>query len=325
MKEINFLTTPYVRDLHKGLIEEAYYIAKKIHLNVGKSKKPFLRFVLSDKSGHLPAVYFSSSKQLQDLTQTIREGDVVKVSGIIEEFQNVLQMKLIKIEKPQTENWDLSRFWQRTPYNRRQLYKEVKIFIEKIEHPDLKELCYLFLNDREYMKLFLEAPASRYAYHAYIGGLLEHTLQVMRLVYQFSKIYPHCDRDLLLTGAFIHDNGKVDEYEFLVAIDYSVAGKLKGHTLLGYDRLREKLALLSLDANLQMKLEHIVLAHQGKRDWGAVEEPRFLEAYLIHVANSLNAGYFIYNDAKKEALAKGSNNRDWSHYISYLGRDIYLG
>lgn len=327
MQEIDLINSPLVRDLHRGLVEEAYYVAKKIHLNLGKKNKPFLRLLLSDKSGHLPAIYFSASKELKELTQSLAEGDIVKVSGIMEEYQSVMQMKLIKLEKADDKNWDISRFWRRTPHDRRNLYKEMKKLIEKIEHPVLQELCNLFLSDRDYMKLFLEAPASRYAHHAYIGGLLEHTLQVMRMADFFAKIYPDTDKDLMLAGAFLHDSGKVDEYEFLITIDQSVAGRLKGHTLLSYDRLKEKLTHVSLDEKLTLKLEHIILSHQGKKIWGAVEEPRFLEAYLIHAAGSTNAARFIYSHAKQEALATLSetNVSDWSRRVSYLGREIYLG
>lgn len=172
------------------------------------------------------------------------------------------------------------------------------------------------------MKLFLEAPASRYIHHAYIGGLLEHTLHVMQLAETYSKIFEFAERDLLVAGAFLHDIGKIDEYIFLFKIDHSSIGKLKGHTLLGYERLQEKLKEVNLESSLRLKLEHIVLSHQGKRVWGAIEEPRFLEAYLVHAADSTDSSQFIYSQAKRES--ENANSPHWSEFISYLNRDIYL-
>lgn len=323
MKSLDLTSTPYIQDIQKGLLEEGLFLVKRLHLNMSKKNKPFLRMLLADKTGHLPAIYFGSRAEIDAIQNQIKESDIAKVSGIIEEYDSILQMKLLKIEKSDQENTELSRFWRRTPHDRRQLYKSLKKLLNKIQNQNLKELCFSFLKDREFMKIFLEAPASRYIHHAYIGGLLEHTLHVTQLTYQYSLIFTQADRDLLIAGGFLHDIGKVDEYEFLFQIDYTSLGKLKGHTLLGYDRLKSKLQSIDLEDNLKIKIEHILLSHQGKKQWGAIEEPRFLEAYLIHAADSTDSSQFIFSNAKRRAVSE--NDPVWSEFISYLGRDIYLG
>ena len=323
MESLDLTSTPYIQDIQKGLLEEGLFLVKRLHLNMSKKNKPFLRMLLSDKTGHLPAIYFGSRAEIDAIQNQIKESDIAKVSGIIEEYDRILQMKLLKIEKSDQENTELSRFWRRTPHDRRQLYKSLKELLNKIQNQNLKELCFSFLKDREFMKVFLEAPASRYIHHAYIGGLLEHTLHVTQLTYQYSSIFTHADRDLLIAGGFLHDIGKVDEYEFLFQIDYTSLGKLKGHTLLGYDRLKSKLQSIDLEDNLKIKIEHILLSHQGKKQWGAIEEPRFLEAYLIHAADSTDSSQFIFSNAKRRTVSE--NDPVWSEFISYLGRDIYLG
>jgi 3'-5' exoribonuclease len=196
--------------------------------------------------------------------------------------------------------------------------------VQNIASNELREICLLFLKDRTFMKLFLEAPASRQVHHAYIGGLMEHTLSVMRSAAAFTKIYPHADLDLMLAGAFLHDIGKVDEYNFLLShYEHSEAGRLKGHTLLGYERLRGKLDLLKMHPITRAKLEHIVLAHQGKRHWGAIEEPRFLEAYLVHAADAIDSTQFIFHDLAQNAQNRATDSA-WSEYSKYLGREIFL-
>lgn len=330
MNNLHLTRQPYIRDLRTGIIEEGHFLLKRIHINTGKKNRPYLRLLLADKTGHMSAVYFASEKDIHDIQKNLKAGDIVKINGIIEEFNETVQINLIKIGPSEREDWDLSRFYRRTPHDRRELYRNLKDYLLKIQNKDLQQLCMNFLKDRVFMRLFLEAPASRMIHHAYIGGLLEHTLHVVELVYAYARIYDDADRDLLISGAFIHDIGKVDEYRFLISeIDYSDAGKLKGHTLLGYERLKPALDEIDLDPKLRLKLEHIQLSHQGKRIWGAIEEPRFLEAYLVHAADSTDASRFIYSNAKKEAgiqdMPGSENNRVWTDYNRALKREIYLG
>ena len=322
IKSLDLNQTPYIKDIQKGLLERGYFLLKKINLNIGKKNKPYLRLLLADKTGHLPAIYFGHEKDLKKLTRSLKEGNIVTVSGVLEDYQSIIQIKLLSIQKSEEKNFELNRFWKRTPFDRRELYKNLKTLLQQISHSTLRELCFLFLKDRGFIKLFLEAPASRFIHHAYIGGLLEHTLHVMELVNTYARVFELADRDLLIAGAFLHDIGKVDEYTFLFKIDHSSIGKLKGHTLLGYDRLQKKLLEIKLEEKLRLKLEHVILSHQGKRIWGAVEEPHFLEAYLVHAADSTDSSQFIFSQAKRESEILNSPYK--SDFISYLNRDIYL-
>ena len=321
MKTLDLNQSPYIKDIDKGLLKYGYFLLKKIHLNISKKQKPFLRIILADKTGHLPGIYFGHETDLTKIHNQLKEGDIVGISGVLEEYQSALQIRLIKLEKVENKNIELSRFWKRTPFSRRELYKKLKSLLNQISIKELRELCFLFLKDRPFMKIFLDAPASRFVHHAYIGGLLEHTLHVMELCESYSRVFESADKNLLLAGAFLHDIGKVDEYSFLFKIDHSFLAKFKGHTLLGYDRLQKKLDQIEIPADLRIKLEHILLSHQGKRIWGAIEEPRFLEAYLVHAADSTDSSQFIYSQARKKNVKPPSH---WSEYISYLNRDIYL-
>ncbi|MCX7633614.1 MAG: HD domain-containing protein [Turneriella sp.] len=314
---------PFIRDLQTGLLEEGKFLVRRSVLQTGKSQKPFLRLVLADATGHMPAIYFASTAELKRVAEIVRPGKVVRVQGIVEDFHGVRQIKLQRVELA-AETDELSRFQARTPQNRRQMYAEMRQLISSIAANELREVCTLFLRDRAFMRLFIEAPASRQVHHAYIGGLMEHTLHVMQLVASFAKIFPHADRDLLIAGAFLHDIGKTEEYNFLFShYDYSEAGRLKGHTLLGYEKLTEKLRLVKIHPLTRAKLEHVVLAHQGRRIWGAIEEPRFLEAYLVHAADAIDATQFIFHELRQNAT---SRNPDavWSEYSQYLGREIFL-
>lgn len=314
---------PYIRDLQNGLLEEGKFLVRRAVLQTAKNNKPFLRLMLADASGHMPAIYFGSAAELKTMAEAARPGKIVRIKGIVEEFQNVKQIKLMKLERGEDGD-ELSRFWARTPLSRRQMYGEMREMIQNIAANELRDICLAFLKDRAFMKLFLEAPASRQVHHAYIGGLMEHTLNVMKQTAAFIKIYPHADADLMLAGAFLHDIGKVDEYDFLLnGYDYSEAGRLKGHTLLGYERLTAKLAKSKMHELTRAKLEHVVLAHQGRRTWGAIEEPRFLEAYLVHAADAIDSTQFIFHDLAVNAQNRATDSA-WSEYSKYLGREIFL-
>lgn len=327
MDSLDLIRTPYINEIEQGLLSEGYFLLKKIHLNVGKKNKPFLRLILADKTGHLPGVYFDGKKALEELQKKLTEGDVVKISGLVEDYQGVTQVKVLKIEKESSHDWELSRFWKRTPHDRRELFAELKKAVSTIKNAKLKSLCTRFLKDKEFIKLFLDAPASRFFHHAYIGGLLEHTLKVIGLVEGFSKIYQSADRDLLIAGAFLHDIGKVDEYQYLLYhIDLSTEARLKGHTLLGYERIKPHLDAVGLEGNMRLKLEHILISHQGKKIWGALEEPKFLEAYLIHAADSTDSTQFVYSQVRSGTGEEiDHSNKEWSRYITYLDKEIYLG
>lgn len=314
---------PFIRDLQNGLLEEGKFLVRRAVMQTAKNNKPFLRLMLADATGHMSAIYFGTQAELKRTAQIARPGKVVRIQGIVEEFQNTKQIKIIKIEAAGDDE-ELSRFQARTPLNRRQMYSEMRQLVASIATNELREVCNLFLRDRAFMRLFVEAPASRQVHHAYIGGLMEHTLNVMRQVSQLAAIYPHTDRDLMIAGAFLHDIGKTDEYNFLLShYEHSEAGKLKGHTLLGYEKLQQKLNLVKMHSLTRAKLEHVVLAHQGRRIWGAIEEPRFVEAYLVHAADAIDSTQFIFYDMKQNAQRTLIDSA-WSEYNKYLGREIFL-
>jgi len=327
MDSLDIKRKPFIDQLQPGMIEEGYFLLKKIHLNIGKKNKPFLRIILSDKTGYLPAVYFDSLKNLQKIQDECKEGDIVNISGILEEYNEILQIKLIKISRENRKDWELSVFSKRTPHDRRELLKELKIYLNKINNTDLKKLCLSFLNDKEFLKTFLDSPASRFYHYAYIGGLLEHTLNVVKLVDSYSRIYPQADKNLLLTGAFLHDFGKLDEYEYIqYNIEYSRDSRLKGRTLLGYERVKPFIDKYIKEPTIKIKLEHIMISNKGQKRWGAISEPKFLEAFLIHSADLTDTSQFIFSESRKDFKAKPGTGSEYAgNYISIMDKEIYIG
>lgn len=314
---------PFIDELVTGNLQEGTFMLKQISLHKAKQSK-YLRMLLADKTGHLPAVYFGNANEIDQLYNQLKTGLIVETNGVIENYQGTVQLKAIALKVADSQEMDLSRFRRRTPHDRRQLYRDLRKLVGDIKNPALLEITTSFLRSGDFMRSFVDAPASRKAHHAYLGGLLEHTVNVLKLLKSLHHVYPQSQLDLLLAGGFLRKIGKVDEYDYLLmSFDTSDTGRLKGHTLLGYDRLTRELETIPIDQKLRLKLEHILLSHQGKREWGAIEEPRFLEAYLVHAADQLDAAQFIYTEAQKEK--NNQKEERWTGINEYLGREIYLG
>lgn len=321
MESLDLARSPYVKELYEGYLEEGYFLLRRLVLGMGKNKKPYLRVILADKTGYLPAVYFSHEKDLKELQEKLASGDIVRISGVVENFHEIRQIRILKMEKAERAGQELSRFARRTPHDRRELLKEMRSILGSLKNKSLKKLVDSFLEDRVFLRAFVEAPASRYSHYPYIGGLLEHTLHVMQILKGLTRVYPHVDEDLAVTGGFLHNLGKVDEYRSIFyEYEISSEGRLKGQALLGYDRIVKVLDTLSIDEMLRLKIEHILISHQGRREWGAIAEPRFLEAYLVHMADALDSSQFLFSEPGKSR----SSDENWSSYIPYLKREIFL-
>ena len=144
MKSLDLNQSPYIKDIQKGFLERGCFLLKKINFNIGKNNKPYLRVLLADKTGHLPAIYFGHEKDLKEITKNLKEGDIVSISGLMENYQSIIQIKLLTIKKIENINFELNRFWKRTPFDRRELYKKLKKNLQQINHPVLKDICFLF-------------------------------------------------------------------------------------------------------------------------------------------------------------------------------------
>jgi len=204
---------------------------------------------------------------------------------------------------------------------------ELRSEIGRIKNPHLKDLLNAFSDDPEFMALFKKAPAAKGVHHVYIGGLLEHTLELVTLCRDIIRHYPDADADLLVTGAILHDAGKVYELGYKKSIDYTDEGRLIGHILLGFKLVEEKIRKLNgFPKDLAMLLEHIIISHQGRYEWGSPKRPKTLEALILHYLDEMNAKIKSF----KETFEKGKNDTEnaedqtgWSSYNRIFERFLY--
>ncbi|HSH13771.1 MAG TPA: HD domain-containing protein, partial [Desulfurivibrionaceae bacterium] len=209
------------------------------------------------------------------------------------------------------------------PGDLKEMLAELLKLAKSITNPHLRELALAFLTDRRLTGLFKKAPAAKYMHHAYLGGLLEHTLGVTRLAEAVATLYPAIDRSLLLTGAITHDLGKLIEFDYeSYPYDYSDRGRLVGHMVLGVELLR-KLAggIDNFPEETMTRLQHLVLSHHGEHAFGAPTLPMILEAFVLHFLDNL--------DSKVNYIAGLGRRREepgyhWSEFQRNLERFLYV-
>lgn len=293
----------WVEDLKENDSVEGLYLAKVKRLGTTRKGDPFLSITLGDRTGDVEARVWEGADVL---SARFSEGDVVAVSGRAGSYRNEVQLVLTRLDRVQDVE-DPTLFLESTNRDTREMMTALRELLGTLRNPDLRRLSERFLADREFTASFKKAPAAKNFHHGYLGGLLEHTLSVCELADAAASHYPELDRDLLLCGAFLHDIGKIREYTYRTHMDYSDEGRLLGHVVLGTAMLEEKLAALkSFPRELAMRLKHLVVSHHGEFAFGSPKRPKFLEAFVLHLLDDLDAkvnglGRFMARDRKEGA------------------------
>lgn len=313
----------YISELQKDdEIKSIYKITSK-KLQSAKDGKKFLLLTLSDKTGTIRAVDWHNAETNDN---NVSVGDVVKVKGKVVVFENRLQLNLSKdyILKVLSDlEYDHERFIETTKRDVEKMYQELVAIIRNIENRFLRILLEkIFIHDKKFVEIFLKAPAALSVHHAYKGGLLEHTLDVVESCFKIAQKYSDIvDSELLIAGALLHDIGKVYEYDITPSgIVVTDKGELIGHIAMGIDMV-EKISkeIKDFPEELLVEIKHMILSHHGEFEWGSPVLPKTPEALVLHMIDNL--------DAKLSQFLKLSEKGEpgsWSEYDKKLGRRIMI-
>ncbi len=204
------------------------------------------------------------------------------------------------------------------------MLKELKGLIGKVKNSYLRKLLDAFFKETGFVDAFCKAPAAKSVHHAYLGGLLEHTLSVTRLATLIARNYPELNVDILITGAVLHDIGKTTELSVDVGFDYTDSGRLLGHIVTGTLMLDKKISeIKGFPTNLADTLKHIIVSHHGMYEWGSPKRPKTMEALALHYADDMDAKLMIIKSAMQREL--GSAQSGWTGYNSLMGRYFFKG
>ena len=314
----------FVKDLPNLIgneVEDLFQI-KDLQDRSGKEGQPFVELTIADVSGTLTARIFDDVEALRG---KIERGRVHRLRMQVYQFANQIGLKVLDVEK--VEDYDIRHFVPSSSVDSSKLEEDLKSFIRKIDNPQIKTLLKrIFIDDEEFRKKFLLAPAARFYHHNFVGGLAEHTLQIARVAEAISELYDVVDRDLLIAGALLHDIGKVYEMEYTPDIEFTDEGRLFGHLIIGYEFVSKKIHEIEVvnkfPEELRMKILHMILSHHGELQYGSPVKPMFLEAQILHFLDDLDAKADMF---KKASDLRSESNTKWSEFSKPLGRSVFLG
>jgi len=295
-------------------------VSKK--LQESRDGKKFLLLTLSDKSGEIRAIdWFNAAEN----DSKLKVNSIVKIHGRIFVYMDKLQINIDKNRDAlivlKNGEYDPELFISTTKKDINKMWAEFNRLVNGIKRQPLKDLLKLPLNDEDFVQEFIKAPAAIIVHHAYRGGLLEHTLGVMKLSKSIAELYPSADEDLLIAGAAIHDVGKIYEYKIEpYGIERTTEGELIGHIVLGAKMLNDwALKVPTLSKKDLYQLTHMILSHHGELEWGSPTLPKTLEAMILHNADDLDSKI-----GQIDSLRERNGKSEWSDYDRHLGRKVML-
>jgi len=314
----------FITELTPGerLDDQTFLVSSK-DLRTTTQGSLYIHAVFTDRTGQLVARAWSASEAMYHAIPT---GGFINVKGRTESYKGNLQFIIEAIRPLDAGEVDLADFLPRTKRDVDEMFSRVKAIVAEIRDPNVTALLNEFLNDRELMDMFKKAPAAREMHHAYIGGLLEHTLNLLEVGRLVIPRYPRVSTDLVLAGLFLHDLGKSAELGFSTNFEYTDQGQLLGHISICINWIESKAASLAertgtpFPEEIKWTLQHIVLSHHGRTEFGSPKVPAIPEAFAVHYLDNL--------DAKLEmsaAVIDGDNDgsRDWTAFHRGLETRLY--
>lgn len=307
----------YLKDYKEGdAIQEVFLCKDKKTLET-KAGKTYQSLILQDKTKAVDAkVWDPNSPAIEEY----ESGDYISVVGEMTMFNSNQQAKITRLRKVDKEEVNVSDYMPSTKADKEKMWEELISLKDSVENVALKKLLDTFLNDEEIASEFKEHSAAKKMHHAFVGGLLEHTLAVTKACDSISKQYEMINRDLLITGGILHDIGKIKEISNFPENDYTDSGQLLGHIIIGVQMIHDAVKdIPEFNQTLEHEVCHMILAHHGEYEYGSPKKPAIIEALALNLADNMDARIqmfmeFIENGNKK--------NGAWIGYSKVLDSNI---
>jgi len=295
----------------------SFFVVASKQVKSKKSGDLYLSVILADRSGTLQANMWDN---VADSLNAFEQDDFVKVKGVIHKYNGRWQLTMHKVRRLGDQEIDYADYIPKTSKDVEQLWRTLGEFVDSLQNPWLKGLVKEFMSDEAIAIAYKNAPAAKSLHHAYIGGLLDHVVSLFTLSDLAVRNYPQVDRDLLLTGAFLHDIGKLHELAYQRSIAYTTKGQLLGHMIIELEMLQQKIARLpGFPDELKVLIEHMIISHHGHCEFGSPKLPMFPEALMLHYLDDL--------DSKMESMRaqferEAEVDSPWSSYNPSLERPL---
>jgi 3'-5' exoribonuclease len=281
----------FVSDLaaiEEGKLFDSFFLVLGRQFRTTAANKPYLHLIFCDKTGQLEGRAWEPADPR--IGKDFERGDVVKVRGCIQRFNDRLQMKVDQLRKSLGQEVDKGDYMPATTFDVVTLWNQLLSFVDSLTEPHLKLLLNTILADPKIAGLYREAPAAKQLHHAWLGGLLEHVISLLTLADRVAPHYPILQRDLLLTGVILHDIGKVRELAWDIGFEYTIEGVLLGHIQIGAalaERTMESLP--DFPPRLKTLVLHMILSHHGKLEFGSPKLPMIPESLMLSFLDDLDA------------------------------------
>jgi len=309
----------FTSDLAVGVKVESIFAVAGRQVRQKKNGEDYCTVMLQDKKGTIDGVLWTEAFIK---AEDFNIGDYILVKGDVKAYKGGRQVIINSIKKIEDgEDIKSSDYLKTSRKDISVMFGEIKEYISRISNPYLKKLLDMFFGDEEFVKKFKSSTAAMFYHHAFKGGLLEHTLNVTKICDAIYGVYKDLNYDLLISGAILHDIGKIREYRTKVATEVTDEGRLLGHVTIGYGWILEKIKKIdNFPEDLSNRLLHIILSHHGHREFGSPKRPKILEAFIVYHADHIDADVGGFN----VLLEENKDGSDWSDYTKIFERPVLL-
>jgi len=315
------MTHKFINEIEPGETIDDIYLVKEPVLRSTTRGDLYIAMFLADRTGQLNARMWQANEQIY---RALPKPGFVHVQGRSELYQNSLQIVVNNVSVVDAGKVCLEDFLARTDKDTTLMLEEVETILSRIKNPQLKTLVERFLEDRQLMEKFCNAPGGTTLHHNYLGGLLEHTWNMLKVAEAILPLYPNVQADLVLAGIFLHDIGKTKELSYDMAFSYTDSGQLIGHVVQSLLMLHQKADALAaegkaIDREVLDALGHIILSHHGQYDFGSPKLPATPEAFMVYYIDDLDAKM----NQISSAIEKESSDSNWTAWQRALATKLY--
>lgn len=307
----------FVEQIRERDVIESPFLVRDKTLAIAKNGKPYMTVKLIDRSGEIEGRIWD---RVDEFDALFGRDDFIVVFGKASTYLNKKQLVVQNLRRIAESEVDLADFLPISPRNSAEMLSELKALVSSLRDPAIRALAESFFNDADLLRAFATAPAAKSMHHAYIGGLLEHSLAIAALVDLMAPRYPSLNRDLMILGALLHDIGKIGELSYGRSFDYTDEGKLIGHIVLGVEMIAERIRLIpDFPKETGMLIKHLILSHHGQYDYGSPKRPKTMEAIALNFLDDLDSklnGVAAHIERESEsASAWTSHHRLYDRYF----------
>ncbi len=308
----------FVGDIRDRDQVSSVFLVKEKTMAMAKNGKPYITLHLMDKTGEIEGRVWDN---VDVISARFEKDDFISVQSKASVYLGKMQLIISELSKVPESEVNLGDFLPESDRDSEEMVAELASLISSLTDENLHRLLLAFFEDSCFMDLYRVAPAAKGMHHVYLGGLLEHSLSVAKLVDAVVPLYPGLNRDLLVAGALLHDVGKVREMTYLRSFDYTDEGKLLGHITIGTEMIQEKISTIpGFPADLAMLLKHMMLSHHGQYEFGSPKRPKTIEATVLNYLDDLDSKI---NGIRTHIRKETANHSRWTSYHRLYDRYFY--